>query len=361
MDFKDSLKTLADRVEKLLPNILTEEATKNALIMPFIQMLGYDVFNPLEVNPEYVADIGIKKGEKVDYAIMKDGQPIILIECKHHLQNLDVHNSQLFRYFHTSKARFGILTNGITYRFYTDLQEPNKMDEKPFLEFCIREQKEQHIEELKKFHKSYFNIEQILSTASELKYAGEMKSLLSEELHNPSPEFVRYFGKQVYKGMITEKVLNQFTQILKKASSQLITDMINERLKAALQKEEEQQKVEEVLNSAPVLNPTRVVETTEEEKEAFFIIKSILRNNVAGDRITYRDAQTYCAILLDDNNRKPIARLYFNSTKKVLAVFDNEKKEVKYELKNLDGIYEQAQTLVNTVLSYESAKTTVNQ
>ena len=134
MDFKDSIKQISERIETLKANLPTEEATKTALIMPFINALGYDVFNPLEVLPEMCCDIGTKKGEKIDYAIMKDGEPIILIECKHWEQDLNLHDNQLLRYFNVSKAKFGVLTNGITYRFYTDLSEPNIMDEKPFLE-----------------------------------------------------------------------------------------------------------------------------------------------------------------------------------------------------------------------------------
>ena len=175
MDFKDQIKNLGERVDKLKSQIATEEATKNAFIMPFIQTLGYDVFNPLEIVPEYVTDIGTKKGEKIDYAIFKDDKPTILIECKHWAQNLNLHDGQLLRYFHVSKAKFGILTNGITYRFYSDLVEQNKMDEKPFLEFNLNEIKENQIEELKKFHKSYFDAESIVTTASELKYLNELK------------------------------------------------------------------------------------------------------------------------------------------------------------------------------------------
>ena len=133
MDFKDAIKQLSERVLKLKDNILTEEATKNAFIMPFINVLGYDVFNPLEVVPEMTCDIAMKKGEKIDYAIIKEGEPILLIECKHWAQDLNLHDNQLIRYFNVSKAKFGILTNGITYRFYTDLIEPNKMDEKTIL------------------------------------------------------------------------------------------------------------------------------------------------------------------------------------------------------------------------------------
>src|SRR5882757_2491497 len=198
MEFKDQIKLLADRVSKMQDKIQTEEATKNALIMPFIQIMGYDVFNPSEVNPEFIADIGIKKGEKVDYAIMKDGEPTILIECKHHLEKLDPHNSQLFRYFHTTKAKFGLLTNGLTYRFYTDLDERNKMDGTPFFEFNITEIKETEMVELKKFHKSYFDVESITNTASELKYLNELKTLLNKEMISPSDNFVSFFTKQIY-------------------------------------------------------------------------------------------------------------------------------------------------------------------
>lgn len=116
-------------------NLATEEATKTALIMPFFSLLGYDVFNPMEFIPEFVADVGTKKGEKVDYAIMNEGKPVILIEAKGVDDDLTKHDAQLFRYFTVTDAKFAILTNGIVYKFFTDLEEPNKMDEKPFLLF----------------------------------------------------------------------------------------------------------------------------------------------------------------------------------------------------------------------------------
>ncbi|MGY0035747.1 type I restriction endonuclease [Pedobacter sp. NJ-S-72] len=246
MDFKDQIAQLASRVEKMLPQIQTEEATKNALVMPFIQIMGYDVFNPFEVNPEYIADLGIKKGEKVDYAIMKDGDPTILIECKHHLENLDPHNSQLFRYFHTTKAKFGLLTNGLVYRFYTDLVEKNKMDSTPFFEFKLTEIKDAEIAELKKFHKSYFDVENITNTASELKYLNELKSLLHKEIADPSDGFVTFFTKQVYPKVITAKVKEQFAPIIKRSFNQLISDAISERLKSALNQEKDKDAAETI-------------------------------------------------------------------------------------------------------------------
>jgi hypothetical protein len=217
MDFKDEIKLFSERVEKLKDEIRTEEATKNAFIMPFIQLLGYDVFNPFEVMPEFIADIGIKKGEKVDYAIMKDGQPAILVECKHWGEGLDPHNSQLFRYFHTTSAKFGLLSNGIIYRFYTDLAQPNKMDEKPFFEFSVTDIKDTQVEELKKFHKSYFDVDSIQSTASDLKFMNELKALIAVEFQTPTEGLVRHFAKQIYPGMLTTRVIETFSNLTKKS------------------------------------------------------------------------------------------------------------------------------------------------
>lgn len=345
MDFKDQIAQLAARVEKMIPQIQTEEATKNALVMPFIQIMGFDVFNPFEVNPEFIADIGIKKGEKVDYAIMKDGEPIIIIECKHHLEKLDPHNSQLFRYFHVCKAKFGLLTNGLIYRFYTDLNDANKMDEKPFFEFNISEIKEAQVEELKKFHKSYFDVENISNTASDLKYTNELKALITSELRNPSTVFVKHFANQVYQGKLTEKILNQFTELVKRSSNQVLNDAITDRLKTALVKEEaNSNETEGKVTTEPVMASESNVVTTEEEIEGFFIVKSILREIIEPKRITHRDALSYFAILLDDNNRKTICRLYLGN-KKYLVVLDENKKEVKYEINSIDEIYNHADLL----------------
>jgi hypothetical protein len=275
MDFKDQIKQLGERVAKLKDQIQTEEATKNAFIMPFIQALGYDVFNPTEVVPEFISDIGLKKGEKIDYAIFKDGSPTILIECKHWAQNLNIHDGQLLRYFHVSKAKFGLLTNGIIYRFYSDLVAANKMDEKPFLEFNINEIKDNQIEELKKFHKTVFDAESITNTASELKFMNELKQIIQQELINPTPDFVKHFAKQVYPSNISAKVLEQFTNLTKKSIQQHISDLITERLKTALTKEDEETKKQEAVQALEQakLDEVKVV-TTEEELEGFMIVKT---------------------------------------------------------------------------------------
>ena len=359
MDFKDSLKQFSERVLALKENILTEEATKNAFIMPFIQLLGYDVFNPLEVIPEMDCDLIKKKGDKLDYAIMREGEPILLIECKHWQQNLDLHATQLQKYFVASKAKFGLLTNGIIYRFYADLEKENIMDDVPFLEINLEALREAQIEELKKFHKSYFDVDNILSSANELKYMSSIKKEIRNEYGAPSSELVKMLTKRVYEGVVTQKILDQFIPLTKRAMTSLVNDILSERLNIALQGTNEgtapstpdTEDTGNEQNIAIVEEDKPKVETTEEELEGFYIVKSICREVLDSERITYRDAQSYFAIFADDNNRRPICRLYFNSANKRLSVIIN-KEETKYDIQKLDDIFNYAKELKEAASQY---------
>jgi predicted type IV restriction endonuclease len=328
MDFIDKIRDLANQIPKLKQQglIKTEEGTKNALIMPFINALGYNVFDPTEVTPELVADVGTKKGEKVDYAILRDGKPIMLFECKSFDTNLDdVHASQLYRYFSTKEARFGILTNGVTYQFYTDLEAPNKMDKQPFLVFNMLDIKEPLVEELKKFTKSAFNVEQIMSTASELKYMNAIKKIIVTQLAQPTDDFVRYFASQVYAGHLRQNVLTQFTEITKRAWKEVITDRMKETFTKAAE-DATGKNVEEQKGETIEIAPDKKIITTEEEVEAYRIIRAITREIIDVKRVVIRDAQGFCSILFDDTNRQPICRLYFNSNKKFIGLIDAQKK-----------------------------------
>lgn len=348
MDLLNKLKELSSRVNELKESIQTEEATKNAFIMPFIQIMGYDVFNPLEVVPEFTADIGIKKREKVDYAICKNSNPLILIECKHWKEDLYVHSSQLKRYYNVTKAKFGVLTNGIRYRFYTDLEAVNIMDDKPFLEFDISNIKENTVAELSKFTKEKFDVEEIISSANILKYSMALKEIITREMVEPSEDFVRLFVKQIYSGKVTKHVINDFTDIVKKVINQIYKDTVNDRLTTALANEEE-----EVI-STPV--ESKII-TTEEEIEGFHIVKSIVRENLDISRVVARDKQSYFGILLDDNNRKPICRLHFNGTKKYLGIInvtESDRTEEKVQLNSLDDIYNYSSRIKLTINSYLS-------
>lgn len=354
MDFKDQIKLLGDKVQKLKDQVNTEEATKNAFIMPFIKTLGYDIFNPLEVIPEFVADVGIKQGEKIDYAIQKDNEPILLVECKWHGQPLSINNaSQLFRYFHTTQAKFAILTNGIEYKFFTDLVTPNKMDEKPFFVFDITQIKDAQVEELRKFHKSYFDFENIVNTASELKYTNELKKLINAEISNPSPDFVKFFARQIYPSIVTQKVLDQFTNLTRKSFAQQINDIVTDRLQSALDKESENQKKTETPENETGENLSSKIVTTQEELDAFYIIRAILCSKVKPGRVVHRDAQSYFAILLDDNNRKTICRLYLTEKKKQIGILSSEKKEAKFDLETIEDIYLYTSQLTSSIDLYE--------
>ena len=348
MDFINRMRELANRAEKQLPHCETEEATKNALVLPFISALGYDVFNPTEVLPEFTADVGIKKGEKVDYAILKEKAPLIIFECKRAGTDLSqVHASQLYRYFASVPAvRFGILTNGINYRFYSDLDAPNRMDDKPFFEFNILDIQERQIIELKKFTKPSFNLDEILTTANELKYTAAIQKLIAKEFESPSEELVRFFTKQVYTGSLTQAVRGHFRELTQTSLIRFLNDSVNERLKSALQVE--QKPPAPPVDAAPSPESAegepakKQVVTTDQETEAFFVVKSILRSIIPVKRIIMRDAQTYCGILLDDNNRKPIIRLYFNSDKLRISLFDQAKQEERITIEGIDDIYKYA-------------------
>ncbi len=363
MDFIENLRVLSARIEEQKEVIQTEEATKTAFVMPFINLLGYDVFNPREVVPEFTADIGTKQGEKVDYAIFKDENAIMLIECKKYGEDLsDVHTSQLYRYFSVVHARFAVLTDGVLYRFYTDLEETNIMDTKPFLEIDMLDIQPTLVNELKRFTKSAFNLDESISAASDLKYTKEIKQTLMEQLDTPHPEFVKFFLSSVYSGIRTQSVVEQFTEIVRRALHQFMNEQLNYRLQSAIKEEntaEEPTEVDDIDES--IDDEESYIVTTEEELEGYYIVKSIVREVVDPDRIFHRDTRSYMGIILDDSRKKPICRLYFNSKTKYLGLFDSDnlgsggtKKYSRVELEGVDDIYKYAEQLKVAVQSYDN-------
>jgi hypothetical protein len=362
MDFVDQIKALGDKVKRMKDQIQTEEATKNAFILPFIQFLGYDIFNPTEVIPEYTTDIGTKKGEKVDYAILKDGKPIIIIECKWWGEDLNVHNSQVVRYFHVSESRFAIVTNGLNYQFYTDLENPNRLDQKPFLEFDITDVKERTLNELKKFKKENFDLDSILYCANELKYSTEIRNILALNLTEPTDEFVKFFADQAYSGRVTSKILEQFKNIVKNTANNYINDLIHDRIKAVLTQKNPEEKENKVIqpqtenDQASEEEAKSNIETTVEEIEAFYIVKSLLRPHIDINRIFYRDTVKFFNILLDDNKLKLICRVWLNRENKYLSYLDSNRTEVKVAIKSLDDIYQYADQLLQSMQNHLKEK-----
>jgi hypothetical protein len=340
--FGEELKKLGKRVEKIKNNINTEEATKTSLVMPFFQILGYDIFDPTEFVPEFTADVGIKKGEKVDYAIMLNSQPVILIEAKAINEQLTKHDSQLFRYFGTTTSKFGILTNGEEYKFFTDLEEQNKMDITPFLIVNISNIKDSQIPEVAKFHKDNFDIENIVSTASELKYLNNLKIFLNDQMNTPSEEFTKYLVGEIYDGVKTKSTLDKFKPIIKKGLAQFINERVNEKLSAALNTSAAAK--EEIIE--PIQSEPEII-TPAEEMETFTIVKIILKDTIQIDRLYYRDNKSYFNILLDDNIRKWIVRVfvYDNKIKMVL----NDSNKTSYEISTPVDLMLHSNEIVNVV------------
>ncbi len=354
MEFVEKINQLKERALNLKDSLKTEEATKNALIMPFLNALGYDVFNPLEVVPEYIADSRLKKDEKVDYAIMKDGNPIILLECKR-VENdkLDVkqHAGQLFKYFTASKAKFIILTNGIVYKFFSDIEEPNILDKDPFFTFNILEFKNNQIETLSEFIKENFDIEKAFSNAGDLKYIKQFEEVIENEYRNPSDDFVRYLLDKsgIYDGVKTAKVIEKHKNTTIEAFNLFMSKVMKTSLDFSLTSSKTEEKTE----------TKNEVITTIEELEGYAIVKSIMAGNFDINRITYRDNASYFNILLDNNILKTICRLYLNKSNKYLAFLsakEGEKRaaEEKILINSINDIYNYKEKIINRINEIEA-------
>ena len=346
MEFSEKIEQLKERVLNLKDNVQTEEATKNALVMPFLNTLGYDVFNPLEVVPEFVADSRLKKDEKVDYAIMKDGKPIILLECKK-VENdkLDIkkHAGQLFKYFTASKAKFIILTNGIVYKFFSDIEETNILDKDPYFTFNLLEYKENQLETLSEFCKENFDLEKAYSNAGDLKYIKQFEEVIENEYRTPSDDFVRYIISKsgVCDGRITDKVIEKHKSTTVEAFNLFMSKVMKTSLDFSLTaKQEEKSSKNEVV-------------TTLEELEGYAIVKSILNDIIDISRVTYRDNASYFNVLLDDNIRKTVCRLYFNRSQKYIAflVGTKENKQPINSVNDIFGFAEQIKHKVDEILT----------
>ncbi len=323
------------------------------MVMPFIQALGYDVFNPSEVIPEYTADVGTKKGEKVDYAICDGGKVRILIECKPSNVALNVnHASQLFRYFSVTDARLAILTNGVVYQFYSDVEASNKMDDKPFFTFSMDALKPTDARTVEKFTKASFDIDKIVQEAGLLKLQSLLRKELEKEMAEPSEEFVRMMAARVHEGRITSQVRENFGKMVVSTFSSIIRDKVNDRLSTALNATGPSMVDEEEASSSD----PEVIVTTEEELSGFHIVQAIASKIVKPRRIAMRDAQSYCAILLDDNNRKTIARLHFNGvTKKYVGTFA-EKGETRHLIGDLTDIYQLSSLIESRIQELEGSE-----
>jgi predicted type IV restriction endonuclease len=373
MAFSDELAVIAKKIRDLRGTVETEEGTKNAFIMPFISnVLGYDVFDPSEVVPEFVADVGVKRGEKVDYAVVKDGQIQILIECKKIGDPLDLkYAAQLYRYFSVTTARIAVLTNGQEYHVYTDNDMPNVMDDKPFLVFDLLDIDRTQVPEMQKLSKETFDLDSVVSAAQELKYIGGIRRIIASQVKEPSDEWVRFFLGRVYDGRSTQRIIDQFRPLVAMALNQYVGDQVNSRLKNALGDDGLPQSESTAPPSAPpaastpepasgsaVIATDSEVATTEEELEGFNIVRAIAVSDVAPERIVHRDGKVYMAILLDDNNRKPIIRLHLNGKHvKFVTTFEEGRNGTRHDIESVIDLYKvAAEPIRQAIRQYETGK-----
>jgi len=357
MDLIDQLKALALRAEKTGPSLTNEEATKMALIAPFIQALGYDIFNPAEVMPEFRADLpGIKQGERVDYAVIMDGKPQILIEAKPFGTDLkDAEMGQLSRYFHATEARIAILSNGSQFRFFSDLEKSNVMDTSPFAEVDLHDLGNAPLEELKKLSKTLFDLETLLTTAEALKIVRAVKKELKAELLNPSDWLVKEMATRCHSARnITEKVKEQVKPLVIEAIKQVISDRINERLGAALLAEQDQTNIDGTQAIDGAEESDSGIITTEEEFSGLLIIRAICSERIDPMRLLPKDTKSYFNVLLDGNTRKPVVRLRFDGNTKRVEFFDGA--EPKSEvIEGPSGLYQHQERIRNALIVQSGA------
>lgn len=214
MGLKEQISELPSRIASIKHMVKNEEATKQFMILPLFSILGYDIFNPEEVQPEVSCDITCK-GDRIDYVICKNGKHEILVECKDWRQNLDSHINQLRKYFVASDARLAILTNGIRYLFFSDHEKANIMDDEPFYTLDMASLSDEDILFLSKLSKESFNSMQLLSLSQDIRYRDAILKNLRKEFANPSKGFVSMLTAGIYEGKLHEPIYNKFSNIVK--------------------------------------------------------------------------------------------------------------------------------------------------
>jgi hypothetical protein len=372
MELENVIKQIVKTYNDSKANILTEEATKMSLIAPLIQALGYNIFNPSEVAPEYNAELGNKKMDKIDYAIINDGKPIMIIECKWSGAELTEDNKdQLLKYFVAlPDVKIAILTNGLTYKFFTDLDKASYMDAKPYFQFDIREIKNHEIKALEKYAKPDFKIGDIINAATGLKYTGEIKRYIEAQMLTPDEAFVKCIMSGIdYPKKASANIVEQFKQYTKNALNQFLNETLNDRLEAAIKKGGEKNSEPPVEQVDVDGEPSDSIATTQDEIDGFNIVRAILRKHVPIKDLAFRDTKSYSSVLYKNKNHSPVCRFYFNNPANLqlalISLNESEKGvkkiETKIKLESLDDIYSHEDELLETLKNYLEDKEDVKE
>lgn len=352
MVFSDEIAKVSEQVRTKADRVTGEEATKMGLIVPFFNALGYDVFDPTEVIPEYTADFAIKKAgqfEKVDYAIAINSVIVMIVETKARNEKPETHDGQLKRYFNSLLAtKVAIVTNGIEYRFFTDLRHENVMDDDPFFSFNILKYDQKQLENLKIFHKENFDSRIIKRHAEEMVYLKGMTQLVDNLLRSPSDEFIRFLISQLstigssyaIEGRISSKVIEKFQPIVKKSIQSCLVDLMTQSLNREMSQPSEANSPTDLVDDDEPDDPVKGIEgvkivTTPEELEAFEKVKSIaVKSKTHKLEVKYKDVVSYFGLnvgktnwwflrfYLSPNKKSFVTRLPVNEVKALAPGFE---------------------------------------
>lgn len=308
----------------------TEETTKQALILPLLGILGFSPYDPTKVRAEYFADLpGIKSGERVDYALFCQSLPVMLIEAKSYKENLNNHAPQLMRYFNASpEVEFAIITNGLEWRFFTDLKNKNVMDEKPFLTINFKKLDKNKINTLFGFHHDTFQPETLRLLAEENTYLSAFTKTILNSLKEVDLDFVRYIASRSNTGrQLTQKFIESITPLVKQAVQKAVSEMIISSLSTP-PSEPSETETEDANVLSDIIDPlNEKIVTTVNEQTLFNMVLVLLGEETD---IEYKDTESYFSILYQGKTNRWLLRYYENKQKPYITVpFDLSEQQKK--------------------------------
>lgn len=325
----------------------TEESTKTALIMPFLMELGYNVFNPQEVIPEFTADIAKRNGEKVDFAIKINEKVSIIIEAKKVTENLSNHSKQLARYYVNTEAKIAILTNGLEYWFYTDLDKVNIMDAEPFFKINLTSITEAEIIQLQDFTKDKFDETRLYGHAEKSRKQKRIATTIVNQFRNPDDEFVKIIMKDIQENTDNEEIVNNYKELIVKSYD----DIMNKEMLTRMFPNQQLDIDLDIINKEKC---KREVLTTENELAIYHYIQTLFKMNdyIDIDKLSWRDNASYFNIVYDNKITKWIIRVYDKKDLKI--VIHNENEDITIVLNHPIDILDYEDNIIQAINSRQN-------
>jgi len=320
-NFIQRLKSHIEHVKKVGEHCTTEETTKQALILPLLDILGFNPYDPTKVLAEFAADFpGVKATERVDYALYCNGQPVMFIEAKPFVANLTNHAPQLSRYFNSSLGvTIGAITNGREWRFFTDLINTNVMGEKPFLTIDFTKANPEDLTQLAEFKHDNFHAEKLRFFAEENQYIQQFKAVIKKSINEVDIDFVRYVAQQAnIQRQLNTKFLESIQPFVKQAVQQAISDTVVKGLSSPtvitaqpVEQKIVESKAKEIIEEKPdfIVNPdNEKIITTKDEQELLRIVNELL----PGVTLEGRDTESYYSVLFQGKTNRWLFRYDVN-------------------------------------------------